>query len=420
MVGSSRSFYIIVLLSVVLRLLNGLGGYSGENDPPNYGDFEAHRNWMSLTYNRPPERWYHEPAPLEEIWWRLDYPPFAGYLSYFFALLMKKVCPEGLVTSRGFESQSLRLFMRMTVVISDLLFFYVPVLSLMKLLRLNQRIVNTLLLLILCLPGFILVDHGHFQYNCVMLGLVLAAYISVVTNHDYLACAFFSVALSTKQMSMYYALGFFGMLLGKALFSSHLLHPTKYKLQPSRMNLVMFGTTVFTYAWIVLLTTVVLWLPWISTSNPSLIFEPLAAIFPVHRGLYQLKVANFWCVTDVVMKWEVRFSRGFLLLMAVVLNLVFCAPSVVACVLTPRSRTYLQAMLNISLAFFFFSYHVHEKSVLVPLLFVCLNWKYLGGMALDFIILSSFSMYHLLRLDGQTLQYFVLNIAYWYFGRMAV
>lgn len=106
--------------------------------------------------------------------------------------------------------------------------------------------------------------------------------------------------------------------------------------------------------------------------------------------------------------------------MAVLLNLIFCAPSVFACIATQRTRIYLQAMLNISLAFFFFSYHVHEKTVLVPLLFVCLNWKYLGKMALDFILLSSFSMYHLMRMDGQTIQYFALNIAYWYFGRMAV
>ena len=310
--------------------------------------------------------------------------------------------------------------MRMTVVVSDLVFFYTPVLVLMKMLKLNQRIVNSMLILILCLPGFILVDHGHFQYNCVMLGLVLAAYISATTDHEYLTCVFFSIALSTKQMSMYYALGFFGMLFGKALFTSHLLHPTKYKFQPSRTHLIWFGSSVFSYAWVVVITTVMLWLPWISYNHPSLVLEPLTAIFPVHRGLYQLKVANFWCVSDVLMKWEAGYSRSFLLIMAVVLNLVFCAPSVLACIFAPRSRIYLQAMLNISLAFFFFSYHVHEKSILVPLLFVCLNWKYLGGMALDFILLSSFSMYHLLRLDKQTLQYFVLNIAYWYFGGMAV
>jgi alpha-1,3-glucosyltransferase len=167
-------------------LLTGLGGYSGENDPPNYGDFEAHRNWMSLTYRRKAEAWYREPT--QNIWWRLDYPPFAGYLSYFFAMFMRIVVPEGLVVQRGFESTGLRLFMRMTVLASDLLFFYVPVIILLKMFKLNQRLTNTLLLLILCVPGFVLVDHGHFQYNCVMLGLVLAAYIAIVTDHDFVLC----------------------------------------------------------------------------------------------------------------------------------------------------------------------------------------------------------------------------------------
>lgn len=58
--------------------------------------------------------------------------------------------------------------------------------------------------------------------------------------------------------------------------------------------------------------------------------------------------------------------------------------------------------------------------MLVPLLFVVLNISNLGSLAFDFIMLSSFCMYHLLREDGQTLQYFVVNLAYLYFGRLAV
>lgn len=37
--SSDKAFYLIIVFSVLLRLLNGLGGYSGEADPPNYGDF---------------------------------------------------------------------------------------------------------------------------------------------------------------------------------------------------------------------------------------------------------------------------------------------------------------------------------------------------------------------------------------------
>ena len=37
-----------------------LGSYSGEKDDPLYGDFEAHRNWMSIAVNRPVAEWYRE------------------------------------------------------------------------------------------------------------------------------------------------------------------------------------------------------------------------------------------------------------------------------------------------------------------------------------------------------------------------
>ena len=51
---------IIILLAILIRVLVGFGSYSGKNDPPNFGDFEAHRNWMSITTNRPVHYWYTE------------------------------------------------------------------------------------------------------------------------------------------------------------------------------------------------------------------------------------------------------------------------------------------------------------------------------------------------------------------------
>ncbi len=154
--------------------------------------------------------------------------------------------------------------MRMTVLISDILLFYVPVIVLLLNFKLNQRITNIVLMLILCVPGFVLVDHGHFQYNCVMLGLVLAAYMSIIYGHDYIACVLFTAALSTKQMAMYYALAFFSMLLGKALFSSRMINPANYQFDFKRYNVIEFLTLVFSYAWIVVGVTAVIWLPWIS------------------------------------------------------------------------------------------------------------------------------------------------------------
>lgn len=82
-------------------------------------------------------------------------------------------------------------------------------------------------------------------------------------------------------------------------------------------------------------------------------------MFPVHRGLYQLKVGNFWCITEVLMKWQARFSQDRLVGMCAILSLLASLPSVVAAVVTPRSKVYILSLFNISLSFFFFSYHVH-------------------------------------------------------------
>lgn len=56
-----RNLVLLTLFAIFVRVLVGLGSYSGEGHPPEYGDFEAQRNWMSIAWNRPMSKWYHEP-----------------------------------------------------------------------------------------------------------------------------------------------------------------------------------------------------------------------------------------------------------------------------------------------------------------------------------------------------------------------
>lgn len=53
-----QNLWLWVMVAVFVRVIVGLGGYSGKGDWPNLGDFEAHRNWMSITANRPITQWY--------------------------------------------------------------------------------------------------------------------------------------------------------------------------------------------------------------------------------------------------------------------------------------------------------------------------------------------------------------------------
>ena len=72
-------------------------------------------------------------------------------------------------------------------------------------------------------------------------------------------------------MSMYYALGFFAVLLGKALYKSNILNSINYKYRYNLNSLIYFAAEIGKYALIVLGLTLLIWLPWISFSDPSLI-----------------------------------------------------------------------------------------------------------------------------------------------------
>ena len=50
--------YVIVIFALIIRCAVGLGGYSGMNTPPMFGDFEAQRHWMEITQHLPVREWY--------------------------------------------------------------------------------------------------------------------------------------------------------------------------------------------------------------------------------------------------------------------------------------------------------------------------------------------------------------------------
>jgi hypothetical protein len=66
-------------------------------------------------------------------------------------------------------------------------------------------------------PALLLTDHGHFQYNCISLGLSAAAAAVIAGGHDILGSILFSLSLNHKQMGLFFAPAFFAHLLGKCL-----------------------------------------------------------------------------------------------------------------------------------------------------------------------------------------------------------
>eukprot|EP01103_Thecamoeba_quadrilineata_P014328 TRINITY_DN4241_c0_g1_i2.p1 TRINITY_DN4241_c0_g1~~TRINITY_DN4241_c0_g1_i2.p1 ORF type:complete len:145 (+),score=8.24 TRINITY_DN4241_c0_g1_i2:359-793(+) len=107
------------------------------------------------------------------------------------------------------------MFMRFTVLIFDILIYFSGAyLFVFHSIQINSNKKTLLFAFILTQPALILIDHGHFQYNSISLGLSLWAIIAVLKERPLLGSLLFTLSLNYKQMSLYYAPAFFFYLLG--------------------------------------------------------------------------------------------------------------------------------------------------------------------------------------------------------------
>ncbi|XP_076870966.1 dolichyl pyrophosphate Man9GlcNAc2 alpha-1,3-glucosyltransferase [Brachyhypopomus gauderio] len=389
---------ICVLLALTTRWAVSFNSYSGAGKPPMFGDYEAQRHWQEVTYNLPVHEWYLNTTDNDLSYWGLDYPPLTAYHSLLCAYVANLINPAWveLHSSRGHESASHKLFMRTTVLIADVL-FYIPAVILYCFYLSNgssKRKVATALCILLY-PGLILIDYGHFQYNSVSLGLALWGVVGLGLGWDLLASLAFTFALNYKQMELYHSLPFFCFLLGKCIKQGIVGRGLFLLLKISSTVLASFALC---------------WLPFLS--EPQQVLQVLHRLFPVARGLFEDKVANTWCSLNVLIKIKTLLPREAQLVLSFALTLLLVLPSSLKLLTKPSVWQFKLALVNSSLAFFLFSFQVHEKSILLPALPVCLLINELPLMATWFLSVSTFSMLPLLLKDGLLLPYAVTSLAF--------
>lgn len=408
---SSEIWLVIfgTLVSLLLRCCTTLHSYSGEGTPPMYGDYEAQRHWMEITTNLPIDKWYHNSTDNNLEYWGLDYPPLTAYHMYFCGLIARLINGNftKLHESRGHESDSHKFFMRTTVLVSDVV-VYIPALILYyytcvrldkshegtqvksqkksKKTVLNLKVFDPSLSVVLGLiyPGIILIDHGHFQYNCISLGLFILAVTSILHRLNILATLLFCLALNYKQMELYHSLPFFFYLLSTCVPKPG---------QSSMSGLVSLSKIAIT----VLLTFALLWLPFLF--NLENLIQVLHRQFPVARGVFEDKVSNVWCALNVVFKFKTRLDNYQMMRLCLFSTLSAILPSSVDLFLRPNLKKFVLALTNSSLAFFLFSYQVHEKSILLVAIPVLLYFPYAPFTCFWFLVMSVFSMTPLLVKD---------------------
>lgn len=127
----------------------------------------------------------------------------------------------------------------------------------------------------LAAPPFIMVDYGHFQYNCVSLGLTVLAIVTLLSNQFSLSAILFTLAIHHKQMSLYHSLTFFAYMVGTLVMK--------------RIDVL----TTFRVGTVIMSTVGLMWLPF----GDYWTFV-LKRIFPLKRGVFEDKVGTFWYVFD--------------------------------------------------------------------------------------------------------------------------
>ena len=355
-----------------------------------YGDYEAQRHWMEITTHLPISQWYFHDLQ----WWGLDYPPLTAYHSWLLGRIGSFIDPSwfALYTSRGSDDPTLKIFMRATVIVSEYL-IYVPAVVVFtrrysQLFGVAQWPASLALVAILLQPSTILIDHIHFQYNTVLLGVGVASMSSMLAGRYMWASIFFVGALGFKQMALYYAPAVFAFLLGTCI--------------SPRINLPRFfgiaAVTAASFAILVLpfvlgtiydqnrgivsrpdlegahapLPILTFLSPYFDTSAAyypvvEQLVQMIHRVFPFARGLFEDKVANFWCAANVVIKLR-DYPTELLQKASLLATLAAITPPCAVLLVKPRKELLPYAFAATAWGFFLFSYQVHEKSVLLPLL----------------------------------------------------
>nr|KAF6443072.1 ALG6 alpha-1,3-glucosyltransferase [Molossus molossus] len=183
-------------------------------------------------------------------------------------------------------------------------------------------------------------------------------------------------------MELYHSLPFFCFLLGKCLKKG--LRGKGFVL------LIKLACTVVA-------SFLLCWLPFFTEKDQTL--QVLRRLFPVDRGLFEDKVANVWCSLSVFLKIKDILPRHIQIIISFCFTFLSLLPACIKLILQPSPKGFRFTLVTCALSFFLFSFQVHEKSILLVSLPVCLVLSEIPFMSTWFLLVSTFSMLPLLLKD---------------------
>lgn len=332
-------------------------------------------------------------------YWPMDYPPLCAYTHWFWSQIISVVQPDAIkyLSSYGYSSPAYRTIMRIFLILSELIVF-VPaaILVLEKLYpRTSKTTQRIYLLILLSLAPLVYIDHAHFQPNAPMHGLVLWGAYFMMNDQLELAVIAMVLALNFKQMALYFALPFAFYALAKVWNRTSGRREMTSRILSTATHLVWLGI-------VFLVTLAIVWLPWVMETvkdhkSPHGIQSILQRIFPVKRGLFQAHLASFWSVASNFYDVNNNLTQSQQIVTALALTVAASLPSCLALLRRPTDRNFILSLFAVSLAFYLFSFHVHEKQILCPTVFFGLAFPEVKQYFTPFVLTATFNLLELVQ-----------------------
>ncbi len=409
--------YLLVALGVsVLKLLLSLPLYHST-------DLEVHRHWMALTHHLPLKQWYYDETSL----WTLDYPPYFAYfekfLSYFAFYFDKNIL---VLQAEPNAAATTLLFQRLSVICSDWVLLYATY-SYVSYCYPDAKKSLVTYVLTAVNAALLLVDHLHFQYNGLLLGVLILCLDCGNRKRYVWMAVYYSILVLMKHLFVYIApvIGFY-----------LIIHYCDYGRYFSRFLLLVTVAVV---------NLLLAFAPFISSPSAyygvdvAMLQQIFQRLFPFGRGLLHAYWApNTWAIyyfidkiLAIIMKMDGnRTSSGVIgeyptVLLpnitpatTLALTLLLTIPALRHLYAHPTQQDNLVKMvLYCSFSSFLFGYHVHEKAILAPLLLlglVACSCKRLARIFLRMVVVGTFSLFPLFEGENELVIKVLLAVTYTY------
>lgn len=413
-------------------------------------DFDVHRNWLAITNHLPLKEWYFDDVNGTTVH-TLDYPPSFAFFEYALSqnMITKTLISKGWVDPRCFEllgdddnkvGIDCVIFQRGTVIISDFILLLGG--YIMNSAMIHDQVRNPVqyndLNLVMMNSGLLMLDHVHFQYNGMLLGILLASIGCILTSirknegneyktfwYDWMGAALFALLVTLKHLYITLAPVYFFYLLKRCCFIWNASSP-EFKISYSR-----FACLAITVVTVIIVPFVPF--AWYGTHQIVQIFKRL---FPFQRGLcHAYWAGNVWSLYMSIEKVILFICRSVLgtqesiyfpeltpnqvaviLLLSLIpaMKLAWKAASLKDAA-AEQQTLFVLSIVYSSISSFMFGYHVHEKAIMtaiIPLIFLSFRSLPFARLFLRLCTVGHFGLLPLLFRPQELLLKVLLHTTY--------